>query len=393
MTWLTGRRLAVYSQIIVAIYLLVYAYVDLKGALQGQGLLDIMGKPLGTDFLGFWTASSLARAGEPAAAYNLAKMQALEQTVIGAPLSPIPWLYPPTFLLLMLPLSSLPYIPALITWLALTLAVYLWVIWRIAPHPVAIWLSLAFPGTFQNFIHSQNGFLSAALLGGGLLLVDRRPFLGGLLLGLLSYKPHLAALIPVALIAGRRWKALAGAGASACGLALASLLVLGVATWEAFWENLPLAGKMIEMGAAPWPKMPTVFMGALLAGVGFPVAYVLQGVVILGVIVAVAWVWARGATLTWRAAALTLGILLATPYAFEYDLAILALPLAWLGWEGYTNGWLPGEQNLLLLGWLTPLVAPILAEMTRLQVGPLALMALLFLALRRASRVAPVELC
>jgi len=64
-------------------------------------------------------------------------------------------------------------------------------------------LALAFPGTFQNFIQGQNGFLSAALLGGGLVILERFPLTGGMLLGALSYKPHLAALIPVALLAGR----------------------------------------------------------------------------------------------------------------------------------------------------------------------------------------------
>jgi hypothetical protein len=393
MSWLSRWRLTVYSQIIVAVYLGAYAYVDLRGVLQGQGLLDMMGKPVGTDFLEFWTAASLALAGKPTAAYSLAKMQALHQTVIGALLPPIPWFYPPTFLLLMLPLAFLPYLAALFAWLSITLTAYLLVVWRIAPDRTALWLTLAFPGTYQNFIHSQNGFLSATLLGAGLLWVDKLPIVGGLLLGLLSYKPHLALLIPVALIAGRRWKALAAAAASASGLALASWLVFGLDTWKAFWLNLPLAGKLIEMGMAPLTKMPTVFIGTLLAGAGFPAAYVLQGLTTLAAMVAVAWVWSRETPLPWRASALALGALLATPYAFEYDLAILALPLAWLGWQGYTKGWRSGEQSLLFLGWLMPMAAPLLAAKTRLQIGPLILMALMFLIFRRTRQVEAVEPC
>jgi len=109
-----------------------------------------------------------------------------------------------------LPLSLLPYLASLAIWLAATLAVFLLVLWRIGRLPLIFLLSLAFPGTWINFICGQNGFLSAALLGGGLLLLDRFPLVAGLLLGLLGFKPHLAFLVPVALLAGRHGKALLG---------------------------------------------------------------------------------------------------------------------------------------------------------------------------------------
>ena len=64
-------------------------------------------------------------------------------------------------------------------------------------------LALAFPATFINLFHGQNGFLNAALLGAALLALDRRPVVAGILFGLLSYKPHLGLLVPLALLAGR----------------------------------------------------------------------------------------------------------------------------------------------------------------------------------------------
>ena len=84
---------------------------------------------------------------------------------------------------MILPLALLPYLASLVAWLLVTLSNYLLVIRRIAPHPLTPWLALAFPGTFQNFIQGQNGFLSAALLGGGLVILDRFPLTGGMLLG------------------------------------------------------------------------------------------------------------------------------------------------------------------------------------------------------------------
>lgn len=47
----------------------------------------------------------------------------------------------------------------------------------------------------------QNGFLSAGLFGGALVLLERRPVLAGALFGLLTYKPHLGLLVPIVLIA------------------------------------------------------------------------------------------------------------------------------------------------------------------------------------------------
>jgi len=105
------------------------------------------------------------------------------------------------------------------------------------------------------------------------------------------------------------------------------------------------------------------------------------------------WVWSREAAPAGvRAAVLVLCALLFPPYEFLYDLAILALPLAWLAWEGHVEGWRPGEQTLLVLAFLTPLLVPIFARTIHLQIAPLVLTALLAMALRRlrpAARLTP----
>ncbi len=388
---LSEWRIKVYSRVIVAVYVICALVIFLGGPLSGKGLYDIQGKPLGSDFLGFFTAASLAKAGHATWAYNFDKMVALEKLIISPKVPPMPWLYPPTFLVLILPLAFFPYLLAIMVWIIPTMVVYLKVVKKIIPHPLALWVILAFPGTFQNFIHFQNGFVTASLLGGGLLLMGRKPFLGGALLGLLSFKPHLAFLIPVALLAGRHWRSLAGAAVSASVLALITLPVLGWETWVAFLGNLPLADWMIRHGVAPPAKMPTVFIGALLAGTGYPIAYVLQGMVTLGAIITVFWVWSSSATFPLKAATLTLAVLLATPYAFEYDLAILALPLAWLVWEGLTSGWLAGEQSLILLGWTIPMLAPIVARKVGLQIAPFVFGALLWATVRRINHFRDIE--
>jgi alpha-1,2-mannosyltransferase len=215
-----------------------------------------------------------------------------------------------------------------------------------------------------------------------LLLLKPHPWAAGLVLGLLSYKPHLAVLVPVALIAGRNWQALAGAVISAGLLALASVLVLGGAVWLAFLRTIPAAGKMLYQGIEgsmpPWNQMASVFSAAHLAGLKPGAAFTLQGLVMAGSLGLVLWVWFRGPSLPIRASIVILAALLFPPYSYAYDLTILALPLAWLGWQGYTRGWLPGEQAILFLGWWAPLFISY-----HLNIIPPVLIMLILLALRR----------
>ena len=382
MKWLNRERLTVYPKIFLALYACFGAVLIISAAVSGNGLTDFLGRPLGADFSHYWVASSLAKAGDPAAVYNFQEFLAAQEAFFKVKF-PLPWLYPPTYLLLVLPLALLPYLPALAVWLVVTLGAYLAVVRRIAPHPLTPWLALAFPGTFQNFFHGQNGFMSAALLGGGLLLLNRSPLTGGFLLGLLSYKTHLWVLVPLALVAGRRWRALMAAVAAALAMVLASWLVLGQQVWIAYWHNISLPMKLLEEGFLPMDKMVTIFSALLQFRTGLATAMVVQTVIMIAVGVAIFRLWHRETAFAVQASGLVLGILLFTPYCFSYDLMLLALPLAWLGWEGYTKEWLPGEQLFLALGWTMPFIA-IIGGQLKVQLAPLILVALFLLVWRRS---------
>jgi hypothetical protein len=65
-----------------------------------------------------------------------------------------------------------------------------------------------YPGTVQSALTGQNGLLSALIVAGGFVNLERNPVVGGAILGLLSYKPHIAATVYAALLFGRyckRW--------------------------------------------------------------------------------------------------------------------------------------------------------------------------------------------
>jgi hypothetical protein len=383
--WVREKLFFILPPLCLAIFLSMWAsWIIAKSAYAPRS-----GHPIGPDFSYCWAAASLVLGGDPAAVYDFARIHAVEMAHFGVDLN-VPWPYPPSYLLLLLPFGVLPYLPSLAVWLSTTLAGYLFIIHRIAPHPRVLWFALVFPGAFQNLFFGQNGFLSAIFLGGGLLLLDRSPWLAGLLLALLTYKPHLAVLVPLALAAGGRWRALLAMLAGTGVLVLATALALGPQVWAAFVNHIPKAMKILETGGLNLAHMmPTVFAAVQLSGAGVASARVLQGATMLAVAGLIVWVWRRESPPPLRNAMLVLGILLFPPHGYVYDLAILALPMAWLGWEGCTKGWRPGEKTLLFLAWISPVAMPLLAQATYVQLTPLVLMGLIFLVLRRTLQESP----
>lgn len=335
---------------------------------------------LGGDFIHYYIAALMAARGNLIEVYNTPAFQSAIAKYIGYNI--YYWPYPPTFLIILLPLSLLPYLPALFLWISLTLIAYLLVVHLIAPRPITFLLTLAFPATFYNIFMGQNGFLTASIFGAGLVLLENRPFLGGILFGLLSYKPQFAILVTVALIFGRQWRALLGAASSALGLALISVALFGPRVWLWFFRNLPVS--MEFLSSIPRPKMISTFAAILLMKGAPATAWILQGIIMLAAVAVLIWGWRRGAPQL-RKALLVLLTLLFTPHAFYYDLTLLALPLAWIGWHGHTHGWLPGEQIILTLAWLLPflMIFRILEINVNLPITPLILLALVILVLRR----------
>ena len=106
-------------------------------------------------------------------------------------------------------------------------------------------------------------------------------------------------------------------------------------------------------------------------------AWICQGLAMSAAVSLVVWFWAGPASLALRASALVLAILLFSPHIWYYDLTLLALPLAWFWQLGSTRGWLPGEQSLLILSWIMPLLNFLLVP------GPFYLVAPLILLIHR----------
>jgi hypothetical protein len=362
--------------------------------LMSFGGIDPAGKPVGTDFLSFWAASKLALSGTPALAYDVNAHDLAQRAVIPSlRYTFTPYFYPPLFLLVCLPLALAPYFVSLGAWMAATG----YACWRtiraiLGDAGAGMWVAmLAFPGILQTLGHGQNAFLMTALFGLVALTLDRRPILAGVFIGLLAMKPHLGLLIPLGLLASGRWKTIAAASVTVLAFAAISFLAFGADTWRAFFAASPIARMVLEQPWVPglsyegWipVMMSSVFAAVRVLHGGLTAAYTAQVLTALVACVTVVWV-AR------RADGLALGVtlvcatFLASPYLFDYDLMMLAIPLAWIVREARRTGFLPWEKSLVLATYLLPLLCRMFASRLSFPIGPPVLMALMVVVARRA---------
>jgi hypothetical protein len=355
--------------------------------LSGHGMADPMGRPVGTDFLRLWTASYALLNGEEHAIYDPSAFFAVEQAVTQ-PATPdfYPWNYPPSSLLIVYPLALLPYLVSLAVWISLGLLGYLAALWRIFPKPLTLWVGLAFPAVFWTVTHGQTSFLTTGLFCWGLLQLPRRPVLAGILFGALTFKPHLGLLLPVALVAGRHWRAVVAAALTALLSAAASVALFGTGVWADFLASTSETRSMLESGMhfGHYYKTQSVFAAARLLGVSMPVAYSLQALVALGAAGAVIWVWRRptGDPIM-KNAALMAATPLSTAFIFDYDLMLLAPAIAWLARKGVTDTPLPYERTILVATFLAPFVSRVVGMQTHLLLAPICIAALLVVIVRR----------
>lgn len=379
--WLSAQRIRAYSLILFG--LAVLALVALFAT--SQGLNDYQNRPLGTDFSNVYAAGKYVLDGKPAAPFEPALQHRKEQEIFGEKTPFYGWHYPPFFLLLAAALALLPYLAALAIWQLSTLALYLVSIRAILPHRDALLAALAFPAVLINLTHGHNGFLTAALIGGGLYLLDRKPVAAGILLGLLVYKPQFGVLIPLALAAGGYWRSFLAAAATVLILCAASYFVFGPEVWIAFRESMSFTREIVlEKGDTGFHKIQSVFAAVRLLGGSVATAYALQAIVMVLVAACIVWLWRRAIAFPLKAAALIAGSMLATPYLLDYDLMIAAPAVAFLASLGLATSFKPYEKTLLALIFIAPLLTRAIAEQIFLPLGLLAIVALFILVLRRA---------
>jgi alpha-1,2-mannosyltransferase len=379
--WLTSERLRGYALIVLTLSLAIAViWVALA-----DGLVDRSGKPIGTDFSNVWAAGKLVLDGKSAAPYDPVRQHEAEREAFGGREVPFyGWHYPPLFLIVAAGLALLPYGWALLAWMALTLPAYLVVIRNIVPRPETPLVAAAFPAVLVNVGHGQNGFLTAALIGGSLLLLDKRPTLAGVLIGLLVYKPQFGLMIPLVLAATARWRVIASATMTVLAAGILTLALLGPEVWLAFARSTTYT-RVVVIESIGWPKIQSLYSAVRMWGGGVETAYAAQGALALIVAASLVWLWRRPAAEDLKAAALSCACLLTTPYVLDYDLVVLGVAIAFFIRFGLANGFREYEISVLSLAWAVPLVTRGVAGAVGIPLGLIVMLLLYALTLWRAA--------
>lgn len=283
--------------------------------------------PTGVDFISFWSAGRFVLLGVPAAAYDIQLHHLMEQSAVMR-VWMIPFPYPPPFLALVTPFA-LPAFPiGFILWVTVTAIFYAFAASRLAP------LNYAF-GNAPTCIGSmigQSGFLMCGIFMLGVSLISSAPFTAGAVLGLMLLKPQLALLLPVAMLAGREWRVIAGAMVSAILVLTLGLILFGVEAYRAFWNILPNYVAYVRDNRLPWYELASPFVVARSAGVPQSAALAIHALIAASAtaLTARAW-WLK---LDERVPILAAATLLISPYVFTYDCLLIAVPIAWLARQG-----------------------------------------------------------
>ncbi len=282
------------------------------------------------DFINYWMAGQLVLDGKTALLFDPPAYNSHLQAMFGADYPPHAWSYPPHAILIFLPLGLLPYKPALVGFLALSGFVHFWALRAFvrahAPEADKHWLIAAHVAFVAiNLAAAQNGFLTAALLVGAFAITDRNPLIAGFLLALLTFKPQLGILVPVALIFSGQWRTIGWAALFAALLVLVSIAAFGIDSWKAYVEIiLPFQqGVMTGWSGGMLLMMPTVLSALRLEGVDAETASLAQTIFSIAMLpLALLALW-RARTPIARFFALCLGTFAILPYGFNYDMGAL----------------------------------------------------------------------
>jgi hypothetical protein len=294
--------------------------------------------PVHVDFLSFWAAGRLALQGHPAAVYDIVAHRRLE-AALAPGIGILPFPYPPPFIAVVTPFALLPFAAAFVVWVLATGIFYFSAGRRLVP---ASYL-LANPPALADAMIGQTGLLAAGLFMTGISILAQSPFAAGAILGLMIFKPQLALMLPVALLAGGHWRAIGGALFSSSLMVAAGLALFGARSYAGFFHILPQYADYLRHARWDWAELASPFAFARYFQVPAVAALAMH---ILIAVAAAATTWLAWAS-DWKekVPVLASATLLASPYLFTYDAVLLVLPAAWFAKQ--RRFWLAGLLWLL----------------------------------------------
>ena len=377
MTILTEKRISFYCSAIIGLYVIL-CIVFVKNAFGPENVFN--------DFVQYRAAGILASSEKAQLVYDRTVLREVQRELAHEDSVDLRFSYPPIYLLFLEPLSMLPSSLAFVLFIVPPLGAFVFFAQKTANHPLGMKVALAFPGIILNINYGQNGFVSAALLGGALYLLETNPCLSAVLMGFLCYKPNIALICPFLLLFSKRFRELAVFTVTVLTLVLISIVLYGIETWGAFLGNLSAVFEAVKESPEILYRMGTLFASLKIAGVHDSTALRIHSVFMVVLLVLVCYLWYRfNASDLVKSITVSAAILM-TPYLFEYDLILVGLSIAWF-YRGATKTPLThNEKSILFLCWLLPFISRHLATATNIGIAPIAVLMIMAIALQRLFR-------
>jgi len=351
-----------------------FDYVVLSAALAGIAFIvayfDGVHYAVRNDFAISWTVSDLLLQGKLGDIYDPPRFAAIYHALFGENVGVPFWPYPPIALFLVAPVGLLPPFLSYLAWSIVTLALFAASVRSFFGDNRRVLMLVLAPSSCANIVLGQTGFVTAALLVGGLAMIDRRPLIAGALFGLLAFKPQFGIMLPLALLAARLWKPFVAAALTALAAAAASVAAFGIEAWRGYIEvMLPFELSFSQRATSSYIlKALTVSEAARLMGASASFAYLVQALAVLAAAGVVIWAYRRMRERSAQAAVLLAGTALACPHLHVYDMSIVSVAAVVLAEAARAEP--PGfsERLTITLAWVAPLALIALFALHILQV-------------------------
>ncbi len=298
----------------IAVVILIAIYVLLDAA-----LLRIVDP--GSDWGPLWSGGRMILS-DPARIYDFSAITLMQEPLL-APGTARPFIYPPTTLILLVPLGLLPFRLSFALFVAASALLFERASAKLSARPAML---LVAPPVVLAALAGQPTLLVIALALAALCLLPNDERLAGALFGVAAaIKPPLLFLVPLALIAGGHRRALLSAAAAASLLVLLSVALFGLQPWHDWFRALP-GFQAVVAGFEPLlRKTVTPYGTAIRLGLnGAAVLVATAPAALLLVFLA----FRKSSDIAVRLTALVGGTLLVSPYAMDYELAAFAPAIA-----------------------------------------------------------------
>ncbi len=374
--------------ILTGVHFLAVALLVVIESRGADGLLLAGGHtPVGGDYVNLWTVGRLLLEGRLADVYNPDLFMAYQADVIGTFIGFRLWAYPPHSLLLAWPFGLFSYAVGLVAWSILGLATLWWGARRLGLATELTIILVLSPAALMCAFLGQSGNLMVGLLLGALAGGRASTAPAVVAATILSIKPQLGVLLPLAWVAERRWKRIV---LTALGVLAAGALVTwgaGLGVWRDYLSlTVPALARFEREGTGPFIYMiPSVFMAARIMLEDGNKALALHAIVVLPLFAFLVLRVLRSTVEAHRGALVVLGTSLLIPYIHVYDLtlvlagAMFALPgrgVRALGASEHVGTWV---ERSILLAWSLPYIT-VLGNAAAIPAAPLILLLVFLVA-------------